>query len=212
MCNQFVLRIGKNGIILNQIMENEMKLSQPKWFKARKKPVVVDVREPIGRVETIKTREGTLKAYENADYIIKGVKGELYPIDRVIFHETYEVLNGTKCPNAVCLVGSTHPKWKQQYRKVEEELTKVGYVVLSVVWFKDQLPNFERHRDLLETIHFQKIRLADAVVLIHHDAVGKHTAMEIEFAKKIGKPVVTFTEGAVTRACIDTLIAKSNMG
>lgn len=181
-----------------------------RWFKARKKPVVVDVREPKGKVETIKTREGTLEGYAGADYIIKGVKGELYPIDRVIFHETYEVLDGTEQPRAVCLVGSTHPKWKQQYRLAEEELTKVGYVVLSVVWFKDQLPNFEHHRDLLERIHFQKIRLSDAVVLTHPDAIGKHTAMEIEFAKEIGKPVVTFTDGACTRAAIEHFLKKES--
>lgn len=95
-------------------------------------------------------------------------------------------------PKAVCLVGSTHPKWKKRYRQVEEELTKAGYVVLTVVWFKDQLPKFESHRDLLERIHFQKIRLANAVVLIHKDAVGKHTAMEMEFAEKIGRKVVVF--------------------
>lgn len=100
--------------------------------------------------------------------------------------------NNEVFPRAVCLVGSTHPRWKSRYRLVEEELTKAGYVVLSVVWFKDQLSDFETHRELLERIHFQKIRLADAVVLIHHDALGIHTRMELEFAEKIGKPIVTF--------------------
>lgn len=101
-------------------------------------------------------------------------------------------------PKAVCLVGSTKPIWRKRYRQVEEELTKAGYVVLSVVWFKDDLPDFENHRPLLERIHFQKIRLADAVVLIDPQAVGKHTAIEIEFAKKIGKPVVTFITRPIT--------------
>jgi len=110
-------------------------------------------------------------------------------------------------PRAVCLVGSTHPKWKARYRQAEEELTKMGYVVLTVVWFKDQLPNFEDHRDLLERVHFQKIRLADAVVLIHPDAIGKHTAMEIEFARSIEKPVVTFLDPAITRAVLESKLA-----
>jgi len=162
------------------------------WQKARKKPIIIEFREPKSEIETIRTREGTLKGYRKADYVIKGVKGELYPIDRVIFHETYDIVEGD-LPKAVCLVGSTHPRWKRRYREAETELTKAGYVVLSVVWFKDQLPQFESHRDLLEQIHFQKIRLSDTVVLIHKDAVGKHTAMEMDFAKSIGKPVVTFT-------------------
>jgi len=102
-------------------------------------------------------------------------------------------MHKTSLPKAICLVGSTDPKWKKCYREVEEQLTLAGYVVLTVVWFKDELPNFEQHRPLLEKIHFQKIRLSDIVVLTHKDAIGKHTAIEIEFAKKIGKPVVTYT-------------------
>lgn len=106
-------------------------------------------------------------------------------------------------PKAICLIGSTQRKWKDRYRKVEEYLTHAGFVVLTVVWFKGDLPSvevcgklgcgdFESHRPLLEKIHYQKIRLADAVVLIHEDAKGKNTLHEMKFAKEIGKPVITF--------------------
>lgn len=183
------------------------------WKKARKKPVVVEVREvepkqtfggstklitPTKKGETIETREGRLIAVSGEDYIIRGVEGEIYPISKGIFEKTYEWVESSH-PKAVCLVGSTHPQWKKRYRQAEEELTKAGYVVLSVVWFKDDLPNFESHRELLERIHFQKIRLADAVVLIDPQAVGKHTSMEIDFAKKIGKPVEVFTTIEITK-------------
>ena len=110
-------------------------------------------------------------------------------------------------PKAVCLVGSTKPIWKRRYRQVEEELTLAGYVVLTVVWFKDELANFESHRDLLERIHFQKIRLSDVVVLIHDDAIGQHTAMEMKFAKDIGKPVVSFTAIEETKSLLEEMIA-----
>jgi len=40
--------------------------------------------------ETINTLEGTLLAKAGKDFIIRGVKGELYPIKKEIFHETYE--------------------------------------------------------------------------------------------------------------------------
>lgn len=95
-------------------------------------------------------------------------------------------------PRTICLVGSTRREWKKRYRQVEEELSKAGFVVVSVVWFRGQLPHFEKHRELLERIHFQKIRIAHAVVLIHPDAKGKHTKIEMAFAKEIGKPVLTF--------------------
>ncbi|UXU66015.1 hypothetical protein MUA52_05075 [Staphylococcus agnetis] len=39
----------------------------------------------------ISTLEGVMKVNIN-DYIIKGVKGEFYPVKPEIFHETYEVL------------------------------------------------------------------------------------------------------------------------
>ncbi len=37
----------------------------------------------------IRTLEGTMEAKEG-DYIVKGVKGEFYPVKPEIFHETYE--------------------------------------------------------------------------------------------------------------------------
>lgn len=64
-----------------------------KWKKARKRPIWIEYREVEGDVETIKTREGTLKAYAGQDFIIKGVKGELYPINKGVFWETYEVIS-----------------------------------------------------------------------------------------------------------------------
>ena len=74
------------------------------WKKARKKPIVIEYREAEGLMllkdnkwgECIETREGTLYAYEGEDFIIKGVKGEIYPINKRIFKETYEVLD-EKC-------------------------------------------------------------------------------------------------------------------
>ena len=47
----------------------------------------------------IPTREGLLHASEN-DWIIKGVKGELYPCKPDIFAETYEVAYKVLCESA----------------------------------------------------------------------------------------------------------------
>jgi len=70
------------------------------WGKARKKPIVIQVREVEpnattifdGQVEWIKTMEGELKAIPERDFVIKGIKGELYPIKKDIFYETYEII------------------------------------------------------------------------------------------------------------------------
>ena len=42
-------------------------------------------------VLVVKTLEGNMIARKD-DYVVKGVKGEIYPVNSVIFNETYETL------------------------------------------------------------------------------------------------------------------------
>lgn len=49
------------------------------------------LKRQFGGIWEISTLEGYMFA-RNGDYIIKGVHGELYPIQKEIFEETYEVL------------------------------------------------------------------------------------------------------------------------
>lgn len=53
-------------------------------FKYRKKPVVVEAVR-IDRPFTVETMEG-----KAGDWLVKGVRGECYPVDHGIFMETYE--------------------------------------------------------------------------------------------------------------------------
>jgi len=70
-----------------------------------------------------------------------------------------------------------------------------GNAVFTVVWFRGDYPgDFEARRDLLEKVHFLKIRSSDIVVCIDRNALGEHTKMEIEYAKRIGKPFYFFDE------------------
>ena len=63
-------------------------MAEAGWRDYRKKPVIVQAR-PITEEETVKTREGTLKGYPG-DYLIRGVRGEVYPCGGDIFRQTYE--------------------------------------------------------------------------------------------------------------------------
>jgi len=95
----------------------------------------------------------------------------------------------------VCLVGSTKPEWRQKCREVLEKLTLMDNAVFTVVWFRgDFQGDFEGRRDLLERVHFLKIRMSDIVVCIDREAVGEHTAMEMDYARILGKPVYFFDE------------------
>ena len=93
----------------------------------------------------------------------------------------------------VCLVGSTKPEWQDRYKQVNRELTLAGYVVISVALFRPDVPDIESHRDILEKVHFQKMDMADFVVLIHRDAIGPHTRLEMDRCFERGKPVVVYT-------------------
>lgn len=66
-----------------------------KWFSARKKPVEVDVRGPYYTPTEVETLEGNFEVDESyaakGYYIIRGVEGEVYPCQKRIFHDTYEI-------------------------------------------------------------------------------------------------------------------------
>lgn len=65
---------------------NEDNLS---WHKARKEPVEVEA-TPMPAPFEVETMEGTMEGKEG-DILVRGIKGELYPVDADIFYETYEV-------------------------------------------------------------------------------------------------------------------------
>ena len=64
------------------------KICEEKFEKFRKIPVVIEAYQTDVEME-IETLEGTMKA-NKGDWIIKGVKGELYPCKPDVFEMTYE--------------------------------------------------------------------------------------------------------------------------
>lgn len=60
------------------------------WQRAVKKPIPVRVHQ-IEEDFTIETLEGTLKA-KAGDYLVVGVRDEMYAIDQSIFAETYDIV------------------------------------------------------------------------------------------------------------------------
>ncbi|QMV48500.1 hypothetical protein Goe9_c01970 [Bacillus phage vB_BsuM-Goe9] len=60
---------------------------RPEWLNEAIGKEILFFGEP--RTLTIKTLEGSMIA-NKGDFIIKGVKGELYPCKPDIFHKTYE--------------------------------------------------------------------------------------------------------------------------
>lgn len=62
------------------------------WAKCRKKPVEVEVREVRPDERKVETLEGTLHCTARDHFIIRGVNGEIYPIEKSIFWKTYDLV------------------------------------------------------------------------------------------------------------------------
>lgn len=62
-----------------------------KWKQCKKK-IVVEFREVIPGEDGVETLEGYRPCDPEKHYIMRGVKGELYPIEKEIFDDTYEVI------------------------------------------------------------------------------------------------------------------------
>lgn len=62
----------------------------PQWWKDRN-DIMIEVNTCTALIPTL---EGVMRA-SPLDYIIKGVKGEIYPCKPDIFEQTYEVINET---------------------------------------------------------------------------------------------------------------------
>ena len=62
-----------------------------KFSKAVKRPIPIrclQMHEPF----TVETKEGTLSG-QAGDYLMVGVRGEMYPCSKEIFEETYEIVH-----------------------------------------------------------------------------------------------------------------------
>lgn len=77
------MKFRKKPVVI-EAWQNVDDVSWPNWLDR------VEVRRAPGGVVLIKTLEGTMKA-DPFDWIIKGVKGELYPCKPDIFQATYDV-------------------------------------------------------------------------------------------------------------------------
>ena len=94
-------------------------------------------------------------------------------------------------PKIVCLCGST--RFNKEYREANLKFTLCGEIVLTIGCdFKsDQALGLSQgDKERLDNLHKEKIRIADYVFVINPGGyIGESTRSEIEFAKKLGKPV-----------------------
>ena len=90
----------------------------------------------------------------------------------------------------ITLCGST--KFKDDFERINRELTLAGNIVISVGAFGHSGDTFtEEQKIMLDDIHKRKIDMADAIYVINKDGyVGSSTRSEIQYALRTGKQII----------------------
>lgn len=97
----------------------------------------------------------------------------------------------TRDYKVITLCGST--RFKDEFLRVQEELTLKGNIVISVGFFGHTRDNFvfdAEVKGMLDDMHKRKIDMASEIFVINVGGyIGDSTRSEIEYAKKMGKKI-----------------------
>ena len=104
----------------------------------------------------------------------------------------------------ITLCGST--RFKDEFLKVQKELTLKGNIVISVglfghsgdneVWEGMPEDTVTKTKEMLDDMHKRKIDMADAIFVINVGGyIGSSTRSEIEYAKAHGRKIYYLVEG-----------------
>lgn len=97
----------------------------------------------------------------------------------------------------ITLCGST--RFKEDFERVNKELTLAGNIVISVGCFGHAGDVFtDEQKVMLDDIHKRKIDMADAIYVINKDGyIGESTRSEIQYAARLGKYIVFMEDDLV---------------
>lgn len=94
----------------------------------------------------------------------------------------------------VTLCGSL--KFKKEMMKVAEKMALEGNCILTPVYPASE--NMERTKKQLikfKEAHFKRIEFSDAILVVNvNNYIGDSTNLEIEYAKKLGKEIIYYTD------------------
>ena len=98
----------------------------------------------------------------------------------------------------ITLCGST--RFKDEFIKIQKDLTLKGYIVISVglfghsgdneVWENMDEGTLTKTKEMLDDMHKRKIDMSDEIFVINVGGyIGESTKLEIEYAKSTNKKV-----------------------
>ncbi len=87
-------------------------------------------------------------------------------------------------------------KFKKEMMYIAEKMALKGICILTPVY--PVLKNHERTNKQLKKLkeeHFKRIELSDAILVVDvNNYIGNSTKKEIEYAKKLGKEIIYYTD------------------
>lgn len=94
----------------------------------------------------------------------------------------------------ITLCGSL--KFQKEMMEIAEKVALEGNCILTPVY--PALDNIERTEEQLVKLkeaHFKRIELSDAILVVNvNNYIGNNTNLEIDYAKKLGKRIIYYTD------------------
>lgn len=77
----------------------------------------------------------------------------------------------------------------------EQEALKGNCIITPVYPVSEIIERTEEQLQKLKESHFKKIELSDAILVVNvNNYIGNSTNLEIEYAKKLGKEIIYYTD------------------
>ena len=94
----------------------------------------------------------------------------------------------------ITLCGSL--KFQKEMMTVAEKMALEGYCILTPVYpVLENMKVTEEQLIKLKEAHFKRIELSDAILVVNINSyIGESTNLEIDYAKKLGKEIIYYTD------------------
>lgn len=94
----------------------------------------------------------------------------------------------------ITLCGSL--KFQKEMMIIAEKMALEGYCILTPVYpVSENMDRTEEQLIKLKEEHFKRIELSDTILVVNvNEYIGNSTNLEIEYAKKLGKEIIYYTD------------------
>ena len=98
--------------------------------------------------------------------------------------------------NVAHLLGITR-EHEEQFRNVETELTKLGYICFAPVIYDFEI--YKEYAEVLDDMCYEKLLVCDICVVVTPEHIGKSTSNRIKQAIDLGKPIYVWSNDSLIK-------------